>query len=245
LVFNWGGTSDQVQNIATTIKSRSHNEIVVDKLQFYIDYLKQQKYFIQDVYGSTPFVVNIEKNKNQIYGTPITIKFVSPTDYEIHISSKSTSVPVINYAENSKNSVTLSGNEVVKRFKIGQPVSLPYLNWTLQLQDFPTKYVGEEYMIVFNSFDDVVSKYKNLKVNIDDKSPSIIKLALEGTNKARIVDYLNETVKTLIKRQLDNKNLFAENTIKFIDTTLQIMEGDLKIANSDLKNSVKIKISQR
>jgi len=235
LVFNWGGTSDQVQNIATTIKSRSHNEIVVDKLQFYIDYLKQQKYFIQDVYGSTPFVVNIQKNKNQIYSTPITIKFVSPTDYEIHISSKSTSVPVINYAENSKNSATLSSNEVVKRFKIGQQVSLPYLNWTLQLQDFPTKYVGEEYMIVFNSFDDVVSKYKNLKVNIDEKSPSIIKLALEGTNKARIVDYLNETVKTLIKRQLDNKNLFAENTIKFIDTTLQIMEGDLKIANSDLK----------
>jgi len=235
LVFNWGGTSDQVQNIATTIKSRSHNEIVVDKLQFYIDYLKQQKYFIQDVYGSTPFVVNIEKNKNQIYSTPISIKFVSPTDYEIHISSKSTSVPVINYAENSKNSVTLPSAEIVKRFKIGQQISLPYLNWNLQLQDFPTKYVGEEYMVVFNSFDDVVSKYKNLKVNIDEKSPSIIKLALEGTNKARIVDYLNATVKTLIKRQLDNKNLFAENTIKFIDTTLQIMEGDLKIANSDLK----------
>jgi succinoglycan biosynthesis transport protein ExoP len=235
LVFNWGGTSDQVQNIATTIKSRSHNEIVVDKLQFYIDYLKQQKYFIQDVYGSTPFVVNIEKNKNQIYSTPITIKFVSPTDYEIHISSKSTSVPVINYAENYKNSVTLPSTEIVKRFKIGQQISLPYLNWNLQLQDFPTKYVGEEYMVVFNSFDDVVSKYKNLKVNIDEKSPSIIKLALEGTNKARIVDYLNATVKTLIKRQLDNKNLFAENTIKFIDTTLQIMEGDLKIANSDLK----------
>ena len=48
LVFNWGGSSDQVQNIATTIKSRSHNEIVVDKLEFYIDYLQQQKYFIKD-----------------------------------------------------------------------------------------------------------------------------------------------------------------------------------------------------
>jgi succinoglycan biosynthesis transport protein ExoP len=67
LVFNWGGSSDQVQNIATTIKSRSHNEIVVDKLEFYIDYLQQQKYFIQDVYGNTPFVVKIDKSKNQIF----------------------------------------------------------------------------------------------------------------------------------------------------------------------------------
>ena len=54
LVFNWGGTSDKVQMISTTLKSRSQNEIVVDKLQFYVDYLKQTKYFLKDVYGQTP-----------------------------------------------------------------------------------------------------------------------------------------------------------------------------------------------
>ncbi|WP_321538969.1 hypothetical protein [Flavobacterium piscinae] len=41
LVFNWGGTSDQVQGLASAIKSRSHNEVVVDKLDFYLDYLKK------------------------------------------------------------------------------------------------------------------------------------------------------------------------------------------------------------
>ena len=41
LVFNWGGTSDKVQTIITTLKSRSHNEVVVDKLQYYIKYLTQ------------------------------------------------------------------------------------------------------------------------------------------------------------------------------------------------------------
>jgi len=235
LVFNWGGTSDQVQNIATTIKSRSHNEIVVEKLQFYVDYLKQQKYYIEDVYGNTPFVVNIDRSKNQLYNTQILVKFLSTTDYEVHIKTKSNTVPVINYVTNSESVVTLPTNEIVKRFKVGQQVNLPYLNWSLQLKDYSSKYIGEEYIIVFNSFDNVVSKYKNLKVNIDEKAPSIIKLSLEGTNKARIVDYLNATVETLIKRQLDNKNKFADNTIKFIDTTLQIMEGDLKAANVDLK----------
>ena len=44
LTFNWGGTSDQVQTISTTLQSRSHNELVVDKLQFYIDYLAQGQY---------------------------------------------------------------------------------------------------------------------------------------------------------------------------------------------------------
>ena len=225
LVFNWGGASDQVQNIATTIKSRSHNELVVDKLQFYIEYLKQQKYFVEDVYGSAPFTVNIDKSKNQILESPITVKFLSSTDYEIHISNKSTSVAVLNYSQNTKNSVVVNNNEVVKRYKIGQQVTLPYLNWILTLNENKGKYIGEEFIISFKALDDVVSKYKNVKINIDEKSPSIIKLSLEGTNKARIVDYLNTTVKTLIKRQLDNKNLFAENTIKFIDTTLRLWKA--------------------
>ena len=37
------------------------------------------------------------------------------------------------------------------------------------------------------------------------------------------------------------KNLFAENTIKYIDTTLSLMENDLKTANNDLKNFSKSK----
>jgi capsular exopolysaccharide synthesis family protein len=241
LVFNWGGASDQVQNIATTIKSRSHNEIVIEKLQFYIDYLKQQKYFVEDVYGNTPFYVTIDKNKNQISKVPIKIKFLSASIYEITIEPNSNSISVLNYHENTTNAIDIKDEKIVKKYKVGQPVVLPFLNWSLEINGSPGNYVGSEYTVVFNPFDEVVSKYKNVKINIDEKAPSIIKLSLEGTNKARIVDYLNETVKTLIRRQLDNKNLFAENTIKFIDTTLQIMEGDLKEANTDLKEFSKNK----
>ena len=43
LVFNWGGTSDQVQNVIMMLKSRTHNEIVVDRMQYYIEYLKISK----------------------------------------------------------------------------------------------------------------------------------------------------------------------------------------------------------
>jgi polysaccharide biosynthesis transport protein len=236
LVFNWGGTSDQVQTLSTTLKSRSHNELVVDKLEFYIEYLKQQEYFIQDVYGSAPFKVNIDKSKNQILNSPINIKFISPTVYEIRIKNNSNSVPVINYLNYKKDAVLIQNGEFVKRYKVGQPVNLPFLNWSLEIIGTPGNYSGSEYIVKFDDFDDTVTRYKNLKIAIDDKAGAILKLSLDGTNKARIVDYLNQTVRTLIKRQLDNKNLFAENTIKFIDTTLKIMEKDLKLANIELKD---------
>ena len=236
LIFNWGGTSDQVQNIATTIKSRSHNEFVVDRLQFYIDYLQEQKYFTEDVYGKTPFVVKIDKSKNQVFKTPINIKFISPNEYEIKIKSLSNAVGVMNYSTSIADTTPYQSGDFVKRYKVGQNVELPFLNWTLNIVNGNVNYVGREYIIVFNGLDEVVSKYRNIKIGIEEKAPSIIKLSLDGTNKFRIVDFLDETVKVLIKRQLDSKNLFAENTIKFIDTTLQTMEGDLRKNNSDLKD---------
>lgn len=236
LIFNWGGTSDQVQNIATTVKSRSHNEYVVDRLQFYIDYLQEQKYYTADVYGQTPFLVNIDKSKNQIFKTPIAIKFISLNEYEISIKSLSNSVGVINYSTSIPDTTPYKSGDFVKRYKTGQNVDLPFLNWTLNIVNADIDYVGKEYIIVFNGLDEVVSKYRNVRIGIEDRAPSIIKLTLDGTNKNRIVDYLNETVKVLIKRQLDSKNLFAENTIKFIDTTLQTMEGDLRQNNADLKD---------
>src|SRR3970282_516208 len=85
LVFNWGGTSDQVQTISTTLQSRSHNELVVDKLQYYIDYLAQGKYNLVDAYGAVPFYVDIDKNKGQIAGNLVGIKFLSENEYEIRI----------------------------------------------------------------------------------------------------------------------------------------------------------------
>jgi hypothetical protein len=53
--FNWGGT-DQVQTISTTIQSRSH-KLVVDKLQYYINYMVQGKYALEDAYGAVPFML--------------------------------------------------------------------------------------------------------------------------------------------------------------------------------------------
>ena len=90
-------------------------------------------------------------------------------------------------------------------------------------------------MYRFNDFDGTVSGYKGISVQSDDKGGSIITLGMQGTNKARMVEYLNSTVKMLIKRQLDSKNQFATNTIAFIDSTLVTMESQLKETGNELK----------
>lgn len=236
LVFNWGGTSDKVQTIITTLKSRSHNEIVVAKLEYYIKYFKQGKYNLIDAYGEAPFKVVIDKSKGQLSGIPIKIKFLNASEYELSIAFENENVNIINYYNDSQSQIAVAIGDYSKRFKVGEQVKLPYLNWKLELKPDASSYAGKEYFVRFDNFNSVVSQYQGISVDSDTKGSSILKLAMQGTNKARMVDYLNTTVEVLRKNQLDSKNQFAINTIAFIDSTLIKMEDQLKGTEGQLKD---------
>ncbi|CAM3956506.1 polysaccharide biosynthesis tyrosine autokinase [Flavobacterium cucumis] len=236
LVFNWGGTSDKVQTIITALKSRSHNEVVVDKLQYYIKYLKQGEYFFQDAYGEVPFYVKIDKSKGQLFGRPIKIKFLSPTQYELSVAfDESTVVPLMHYADLSVSEFKVQNKEFKQIFKVGQNIKLPFLHLELLVHPEAFDYVGSEYYVQFDDFNATVAAYKSIDVAADAKALSVVRLQLEGPNKHRLVEYLNVTVDVLRKNQLDSKNLFANNTINFIDSTLVQMEGQIKEAEGELK----------
>jgi succinoglycan biosynthesis transport protein ExoP len=142
LVFNWGGTSDKVQMISTTLKSRSHNEIVIDQLQFYIDYYKQTPYFLQDVYGSVPFKIVLDKNQPQLYDHFIKIKMTSYDTYQITIPFQNSNQSVINYSNNHISPITVRNKDFVKKFKVGQNVNLTFLHLNLNL----------EFLCIFNLY---------------------------------------------------------------------------------------------
>ncbi|MBZ4036521.1 polysaccharide biosynthesis tyrosine autokinase [Flavobacterium sp. 17A] len=241
LVFNWGGVSDQVNGISTILKSRSHNELVVDKLQFYIDYLEQGKYNYVDSYGAVPFFVDIDKTKGQIAGALISIKFLSENEYLITIPFENSSVPLIIYSNNTNSDTSVKPEIFSKKFKVGERVNLPFLNWKLQITDNPGFYKGKEYFVRFNGFDGTVAGYRGISVEGDRNGGSILTLSMQGRNKARMVEYLNATVRMLIKIQLDGKNQFATNTIRFIDSTLVAMESQLKQTGNELKTFQKDK----
>lgn len=236
LVFNWGGTSDKVQMISTTLKSRSHNELVVHKLQFYTDYLRQTDYFLQDAYGEIPFKVTIDESQFQLLGQLVKVKMLPNNRYQITIPFQANNAEVIRYSDNKKTVIQVPNTEYKRIFRVGEAVNLPFLHWKLDLVEFSDVNLGEEISVLFNSFDNTVSNYMDIQVDIDEKAGSILKLNLQGTNKNRLVDYLNTTANVLIKKQLDNKNKFAENTINFIDETLGSMEQELKESGNELKD---------
>lgn len=236
LVFNWGGTSDQVQNLVSTLKSRSHNEMVVKELDYFVSYVKQGKYNLEDVYGEIPFHLVVNNNYPQLLAQQMTFKFVNSNEYELIVNFEEPTATLFNYSKEESSKINVQKGLFSRRFKVGEQVLLPFAAFKLELTENPGYYVGSSHLVSFSNFNSVVNSYQKISIDIDAKAGSVLELSLQGTNKARMVDYLNGTVKVLINRQLQAKNQFASNTIAFIDSTLVAMEGQLKITENELKN---------
>jgi succinoglycan biosynthesis transport protein ExoP len=240
LVFNWGGTSDQVSNLVSEIKSRSHNELIVKKLEYYINYYKQDKYFKKDIYGNCPFKVNINKNSNQIINSDIKIKILNQLEYELKINFndiKEDEIKTYNYSIFKTKSLENPKNEFKKKLKFNENFKCKFFDFNLVIDnsnDFSLN-KGDEFIISFNDFDKSVLEYQNIKATVDKDAGAIIKIGLTGKNKNRIVEYLNSTSKELVRKDLYGKNKFATNTIAFIDSSLVAMENDLKLTEKDFK----------
>ncbi len=237
LIFNYGGVSEKIQKVITTLKSRSHNEAVVSELKYYIDYLKEGEYFFEDVYGATPFVFEIDTSKPQLVGVPIKIVRLNEKEFELTIDFNTyKSRKTIQYNQNSYTPIVHDETIYSKKFNSDDIIANPFVNGKFDFKEFEKEQIGQEFYIQFNDFNETVAKYKSISVDADVKAQSVILLQLQGANKIRLVEYLNTTVSVLKKNQLNTKNIFATNTIKFIDSTLSEMENQIKDAEVELKN---------
>jgi len=72
------------------------------------------------------------------------------------------------------------------------------------------------------------------EINVLGYSTKEVRLKLEGSNKKRIVDYLNESVKVLERDKKSAKIAYAENTKKYIDNLFEKESDSLKILEKEL-----------
>lgn len=85
IAFNWGGPSDKVETIIAILKSRSHNEKVVNDLELYIDYLVDGNYRKKNIYGDVPFRINLDTLEYQLQGNDIKLEFIGNDEVKITI----------------------------------------------------------------------------------------------------------------------------------------------------------------
>ena len=113
LTFNWGGTSDKVNTAITILKSRSHNEEVVERLQYYMDYLVDGEYQRDDAYGTTPFKVKVDTSHVSKLRFSLKLKLKDPIPFNLSAYLPA-SVTVQNYTTKEKKSIELRHRNLAK-----------------------------------------------------------------------------------------------------------------------------------
>ncbi|MGK0430807.1 MAG: hypothetical protein ACJARX_002486, partial [Psychroserpens sp.] len=228
--FNWGGVSGKVGKVITAIRTRTHNEKVVDSLQSYMEYLVEGTYRKEDIYKKAPFDFSMDKSQPQVLGYPVGIRILNATEFEVFTEFESARQAAQTYGNHSVQQVTVATGLFKKTFKTGAVIDLPFLNGRLVFKPSMAVKPGAEYYINFLNFDAIVNRYQNSIIigPAPQAASSILRLQLAGTNKAKIVDYLNATSAILSRSELERKNLYATNTIKFIDSSLAAVNMNLK-----------------
>lgn len=235
LTFNWGGTTDKVNTSIITLKSRSHNEKVVEKLQYYMTYLREGKYQRVDAYKQTPFVVVADTNAWQILNHPIKIVFRDSVNFTLSISfDEDSEVLLQNYTTKETSRLFFEEGEYSNDFYIGQHISLPFFSGVFMPEPKVISSSGTPYYLIFDDYNTVVREYLDVRVDTESKGSSVLRMELAGHNKAKLVDYLNTSVQVLSQGMLERKNLFATKTIKFIDSSLAEKSMELSTVEDEL-----------
>src|SRR5690606_29633603 len=233
LTFNWGGTSDKVNTAITILKSRSHNEEVVERLQYYINYQQDGEYQRVNAYGLTPFKLVADTAVFQAVGRTFTVRFKDRETFSLSSNFPGGEVATYNYTTKERGSVNIPAQDFNKEYRLNEPIRLPFFSGTLQ----PTSIepvVDKPYYLSFGHFDGTVGRFRGISVNSQAQGSSVLLLSLTGGNKAEIVDYLNGTVRVLSENMLERKNLFATKTIAFIDSSLAVKSLELRDVENEL-----------
>ncbi|RMB57445.1 polysaccharide biosynthesis tyrosine autokinase [Dokdonia sinensis] len=233
LVFNWGGTTDKVQTSIILLKSRTHTERVVQYLQYYINYQKQGKYAIEDVYGYTPFVLKLNDSFPQLYGKRMTFIDQGNGAFKVKIPFNGGNASLYNYKTLRPSTVPAPASDYEAVFELGDTINTSFLKGTLMPTEVYPK-EGQEYYVSLGNFNGITGRYRGIGVEQTPRGSSILELSLVGTNKKRLIDYLNASIEVRTQEQLRQKNLFATKTIAYIDSSLRDSNIDLDKALADL-----------
>ncbi|MBZ9650697.1 polysaccharide biosynthesis tyrosine autokinase [Psychroflexus montanilacus] len=241
LTFNWGGVSDKVNTTVTTLKTRTHNEKVVDRLRYYIQYFEDGKYQKEDAYGRVPFVAIEDSLQSQLMGRKMSVTFLDEETFELSLTFEDEEPGNLNYFNYSTKEQESKYSDKINykaTFSTSEYVDSPYFKGRILRNTIPVR-ENKPYYFQFNNYYSTVKQFQNVNVSPENKGSSILKLSLNGNNKQKLVDYLNNTVYVLSEDMLNRKNLFATKTIRFIDSSLTEKSKELKSVEEEL-NQFKI-----
>jgi tyrosine-protein kinase Etk/Wzc len=231
---------NNIENDMNNLSSFALVYSTVNSMNLEVSYFSEYKKIIKqtnELFGTSPFTVSIDKSHIQPIGTKIYIAILDESTFRLTASQKK--VAFYNYVDNQiiseDNIVELDTvckfNETIsnRMFRFSVSLNKDYLN-----QNSRVKY---QYYFIFNHLDYLAKDYlKRLEIEKASPLASIIKIKFTESNLDKTISFLNRYLTSFLEQNLAKKNNVALSTVKFIDSQISEISDSLVLSESALRN---------
>ena len=211
-MFN-GMNSNSIENEIGILRSRRLMQEVVKALDINIRYFNVDEIRSPELYQKTPLIAQalfLDEEKLQ-----------NTADRKFRVE----------YLGDDKLEITSLSSEKITKASLGKPVDLGFAQvLLLRNESLPeeTLKTNQAILLEFAPAEGIASHYSNdLGVKLTDYNSSLIELKLNDPIRKKAQDILDQLVLEYNREAIDDKNMVALNTAKFIDERLEIISEEL------------------
>jgi tyrosine-protein kinase Etk/Wzc len=202
-----------IDNETEVIKSKSLMRRVVSELGLATSYYIEGRVTDKEVYGTAlPFKIIPTLLKDNSAGNTLTINTKAGDTFE------------------------LSDSEGRATFKFGQIITKPYGSFTV-VATAPAVTAGVKVIVRFQNIQQIADSYSRaISIQPINKNASILYLSLNDPIPEKAKDVVNKLMDVYNQEAVEDKNLMATNTLKFLDERLRYITSDLSDVEKTVEN---------
>lgn len=204
-----------VENEMEVLKARSLMEKVVDGLNLTVSYFDEGTFRDAELFQKSPVTLNYTQLQEIAYEEPIYIRIVDGQHYELLTKKQ----------------------EVLGTYIFTQPVSSAYGRFRVFLTQPKMATKGRTIKVRFSPRNTLVESYiKDLQIELVNLKSTLIQLSVDTglPEKGQVI--LTKLLDVYTFSALEDKNLEASNTLRFIEDRLKLITGELTIVEKDVES---------
>ena len=231
------GLTQSIDNEIAILKSYTLTDRVVKKMGIEVTYMEKGRLATNEMYKSAPFLVEFERSVPQAVGLVYEISFMDNGNFTLHATGEGLSkydFILCQFADSNPAAVIDFSGE----YKQGEWIDNGYNRIRITKTDKydPETISSRKMSFWLNSYSSLNKRMSSFSVSAISKQASVASIVMSGTDKQKIVEFVNLLMNEYVNRGLEKKNLVSENTIEFINNELEGIQESLSQAETELKD---------
>ena len=222
MTSNSFGNFQNIDNEIAILKSYTLTDRVIKKMGIEVTYMEKNRFSTHELYKTAPFLVEFERSFPQAVGLVYEVTF--PGNGKVVLHGTGESLTKYDYILcQTTESDPYKKIDITGEYNLGEWIDNGYnhIRITTAENYHPETDNTRKLSFWLNSYPSLNSQMSSFSVAPTSKQSTVASVTMKGTNKRKIVEFVNMLMYEYVARGLEKKNLVSENTIHFIDNELK------------------------